>query len=75
MSMGKVSAVLKLLHNNQGGVLSLGSQILNGQSCDGTPAFKTVKEVLSDKHPVGQPAVDEVLLDSSHIPPPISCVI
>ena len=25
---------------------------------------------MSDKHPAGQPAVDQVLLDSSHISPP-----
>ena len=68
--MGKVSAALKLIRNDRGGVLSLESQILNGQNCDGTPIFKTVKEVLSDKHPTGQPAVDQVILDSSHISPP-----
>ena len=69
--MGKVSAALKLLRSNQGGVLSLESQIPNGQNCDGTPIFKTVKEGLSDKHPVGQPAVNQAHLDSSYVSPPI----
>ena len=62
MSQGKVKAALRLLEKtNSGGVLPLNSTISpNLHSIQPTP--HTVREVLIEKHPPGQPAYPEILL-------------
>ena len=65
MSMGKVSAAVKLLSvNGKGGVLSLDSQMLCGVDKDGCPLTRSVKDVLIEKHPPVRMAVSEFLLSS-----------
>ena len=50
MSMGKVSAAVKLLsENSRGGVLSLESQIPCGLDEAGCPLTQSVKDILIDK--------------------------
>ena len=62
MSVGKVSAALKLLSEDvKGGVLSLDSRIPCGH---GDTLSRSVKDILVEKHPPGQVAVTESLLES-----------
>ena len=52
MSLGKVSAALKLLsENTKGGVLSLDSQIPCGLDNNGGTLLKSVRDILAQKHP------------------------
>ena len=52
MSMGKVSAAVKLLlQSTKGDVLSLDSQVPCDVSSCGISIFKSVQDILSDKHP------------------------
>ena len=54
MSLGKVSAALKILsEDTKGGVLSLYSQIPSGLDDNGDPLFKSVRDILAQKHPQG----------------------
>ena len=52
MSLGKVSAALKILsEDTKGGVLSLDSQIPSGLDDNGDPLFKSVQDVLAQNIP------------------------
>ena len=67
MSMGKISAAVKLLSADaRGGVLSLDSQIPCGLDEAGYPLTQSVKDILIDKHPPARMAVPESLLSSDN---------
>ena len=67
MSLGKVSAALKLIaEDSRGGVLSLDSQV----PCTGGTTSKSVRDILAEKHPPGRMAVTDTLLDSGCSDPP-----
>ena len=69
MSMGKISAAVKLLSADaRGGVLSLDSQIPCGLDEAGCPLTQSVKDILIDKHPPARMAVPESLLMLMHHP-------
>ena len=64
MSLGKVSAALKILsEDTKRGVLSLDSQIPSGLDDNGDPLFKPVRDILAQKHPQGQVAAANALLE------------
>ena len=66
MSEGKVSMALRLLsEKSKGGVLSLDSSIPSGFDSSGKQLFRTVREILMEKHPAAIPASPSILLDSS----------
>jgi len=68
MSMGKVSAAVKLLSQSaKGDVLSLDSQIPCGVDSSGSAIFKSVKNTLSDKHPPAKAASVESLLECDSV--------
>ena len=57
MSDGKVSMALRLpSEKSKGGVLSLDSSIPSGSDSSGKQLFRTVREILMEKHPAAIPA-------------------
>ena len=71
MSLGKVSTALKILsEDTKGGVLSLDSQIPSGLDDNGDPLFKSVRDILAQKHPRGQVAAADALLEPGCCNPP-----
>jgi len=72
MFMGKVSAAVKLLSQSaKGDVLSLDSQITCGVDSSGSVIFKSVKTILSDKHPPAKSASLESLLECDSVRAPL----
>ena len=70
MSLGKVSAALKLLSEDAKGVLPLNSKVPCGQDGDGSTLWKSVKDILAEKHPPGHTANAECLLESDDVNAP-----
>ena len=50
--------------------MPLNSKIRCGQDGDGDAAWKSVRDILAEKHPPGQPAVSDSLLESDSIDAP-----
>ena len=66
LSEGKVCAALRLLTvTRKGGVLPFDSLIPSGSDSSGTPLFKTINEILQEKHPRGRVVTQDSLLDLS----------
>jgi len=57
MSEGEVSMALRLLSNDsRGGVLSFDSMIPSGRNLSGEPIFRSARDILQEKYPMGRPA-------------------
>jgi len=66
-----VSAAVKLLSQSVAdSVLLLNSEVPCGVDSSGRPAVKTVMNILSDKHPLAQPASTQSLLESDGVRAP-----
>ena len=70
MKLGNVTAALKLLSTDAKGVLPLDSKIPCGQDSDVDVIRKSVRDILAEKHPPGQAAVSDTLLESDSIDAP-----
>ena len=71
MSTGKVSAAVKHLSQSaKGNVLSLDSLVPCGVDSIGSPLFKSIQNILNDKHPLTQPAFVEPLLEPDSVKAP-----
>ena len=70
MTLGKVTAALKLLSTDAKGILPLNLKIPCGQYGDGYAVRKSVRDNLAEKHPPGRAAVSDSLLksDSNYAP-------
>ena len=68
--MGKVTAALKLLSTNAKSILPLNFRIPCGQDGSGDTAWKSVRDLLAEKHPPTLEAVTESLLKSDSIAAP-----
>ena len=70
MSLGKVTAALKFLSTDAKGVLSLNFKIPCGHGGNGDTAWKSVRDILAEKHPPACAVVIESLLESDSIVAP-----
>ena len=70
MTIGKVTAVIKLLSTDGSGILPLNSKIPCGQDGDGDTAWKSVRDTLTEKHPSGKAAGSDSLLEFDSIDAP-----
>ena len=70
MTMSKVTTAFKLLSADTKGILPLNSKIPCRQDGDGDAAWKSVRDILAEKHPPGRAAVSDSLLESDSINAP-----
>ena len=70
MSLGKVTAPLKLLSTYAKDILLLNYKIPCGQNCNGDTAWKSVRDILAENHPPACAAVNDSLLGSDNIDAP-----
>ena len=70
MTLGKITAALKLFSTDAKGILPLNSKIPCGQDGDCDAAWKSVRDILAEKHPPGQAAASDSLLESDSIDAP-----
>ena len=70
MTLGKVTAALKHLSTDAKGTLPLSPKIPYGQDGDGDTAWKSVRDILAEKHSPGQAAASDSLLVSDSINAP-----
>ena len=70
MSLGRVAAALKFLSEDAKGILPLHSKIPCGPDGNGDTVWKSVKDILAEKHPPACAAVTESLLESDSIVAP-----
>ena len=70
MTLGKVTAAFKLLSVDAKGILPLNSIIPCRQDGDGDAAWKSVRDILAEKHPLGWAVVSDSLLEYDSIDAP-----
>ena len=70
VTLGNATAAFKLLSADAKGILPLNSKIPCGQDGDGDAAWKSVRDILAEKHPPGRAAVSDSLLESDNIDAP-----